>query len=451
MFFEGRWRAVKTEGEFEPFLRDRGVPFPIRKMIRLMSNGGKFEFAIKNGAYVETEIGRFSNKVNKPIPLDGKTGINDKSPAGEEIIKYAKIEGENLILTNVMKKDQDDAVDAEVWAEGNGLRKRMTNRKFGTSFTVFLEPLYSGYTTNNNSKVEDDSLVNITTQQQSKEKEERMFFEGQWRAVDTQGDFDQFMYDRGVPFPIRKMIRLMSNGGTFEFVVKNGAYVEIEIGRFSNKVHKPIPIGTNLKGVPDKSPAGEPILKYATIHKNEQNQDTLLLTNAMQKDEDDCVDAQVWKTSDGLLKKCMTNRKYGSSFTVTLEPLHPILSPQQAKISSSQTSSTAKSSKCYKPSSTIIHGVQPTSGGHFFDVLIFSTALLFFTFIYRSLLIHIISFLSTNAAFVFSQIKALALFILTPVFNILKFQIEKRTGIEIPTSFLSLLPSLNKFFILSSN
>ena len=138
-FFEGKWRAVRTRGQFEEFLSDRGVPYPIRKLLSMMSNGGKFEYRIENDCYVETEHGRFGPKVHAPIPLGSLRGVDGKAPSGEKIQKFARLQGNDLVLTNVIT--QSDCVDMIVRKVGDNLEKTMTNRLTGTSFVVEMQPL----------------------------------------------------------------------------------------------------------------------------------------------------------------------------------------------------------------------------------------------------------------------------------------------------------------------
>ena len=137
----GKWKAVRTDGEFEKFLLERGVPFPVRKLLGMMNSGGKFEYRLEDESYVELEIGRVSVKRKKAVPLGALQGVDDLAPSGEKIKKYAKMTGDQLLLTNVVGGDPEDCVDTVVTRVGDRLYKRMSNRKTGTFFVVQLEPL----------------------------------------------------------------------------------------------------------------------------------------------------------------------------------------------------------------------------------------------------------------------------------------------------------------------
>lgn len=133
----GKWKCEKTEGEMEQFLKDKGVPMLLAKALKFLGSGGKFEFAITDGAFVETEIGMMSSKTYEPIPLDG-TEVKDKAPDTSDVTKTCVMEADKFTITEVSAKDAEDKVICVFTLDGDSLKRTFTNSKTGTTFSAIL-------------------------------------------------------------------------------------------------------------------------------------------------------------------------------------------------------------------------------------------------------------------------------------------------------------------------
>lgn len=121
----------------DKFLQDKGVPLLVRKALKAVGSGGKFEFAITDGKFCETEIGMVSNKKYNPIPLNGEP-VQDKGPDGSQVSKTSSMEAEKYTITESNVKDPEDQVIIVFTMAGAMLKRTFTNVKTSASFTACL-------------------------------------------------------------------------------------------------------------------------------------------------------------------------------------------------------------------------------------------------------------------------------------------------------------------------
>ncbi|KAJ8604453.1 hypothetical protein CTAYLR_000918 [Chrysophaeum taylorii] len=136
--FGGKWQTIKSEGDFNGFLTERGVPLPVRKTLELFTSKATIILGIADGMFLETEVGVLSNTEHPSLPLDGAP-VEAKSPAGDEILKAVKFDGTVVAITETSKSDPSDVVLHELKLEGTTLVRKIVNVKTGTNFTTFLQ------------------------------------------------------------------------------------------------------------------------------------------------------------------------------------------------------------------------------------------------------------------------------------------------------------------------
>lgn len=90
---------------------------PIRKVLELLSSRGEFIFEIKDGKFIETEVGIIKNTVKAALPLDG-TPIETKSPANEDVSVTCTYENGMLKIVETIKADPADGVNQELSFDG---------------------------------------------------------------------------------------------------------------------------------------------------------------------------------------------------------------------------------------------------------------------------------------------------------------------------------------------
>mmetsp|Transcript_11292 Transcript_11292/g.15499 ORF Transcript_11292/g.15499 Transcript_11292/m.15499 type:complete len:142 (-) Transcript_11292:219-644(-) len=133
--FCGNWKSLSATGDMDKFFQERGIPFPIRKILEFLASRGEFIFEIKDADFVETEVGNFKNTVKEPLPLDG-TEVPTIAPDGQKAM--TKLVMEDGKMKMVHKMSETDVVIHEFSQNGNNIIRKVINGSTGTFFTVTL-------------------------------------------------------------------------------------------------------------------------------------------------------------------------------------------------------------------------------------------------------------------------------------------------------------------------